>query len=212
MADNNGSNQTTEPNEARELGAAPRNPFIIEIISAVDIPMFESRSKSDPYIQAYVSAHVGKPDSQNRMVYQLQRVSAIVQTPRRLDCSSVVWNCYRDLNIKPTTESVLSIELYHKSKEMHKADSLLGKVDIRINELVDENPKTFLFTFVKVRCTRIEYVHLPLFFLSSVSICRFFALPLFFCSHPSTKRTPSSQSRFAERTSTASPPCSAPSS
>ena len=124
--------------------------------------MIEHRVKSDPYIQAYVAAHEGKLDYNNRMVFQLQRMSIVVQTPKRLDCTSAVWNCFRDLNIKPTTESVLTIELYHNNKEMTKGDAMLGKVDIPIKGLIDEEPNTFTFTSVRVSVYKLMFIVLGL--------------------------------------------------
>lgn len=123
------------------------NQFVIEFISATDIPLLENRSKCDPYIQAYISSHVGKMENGNRMKFQLERVSNLVQTPRRLDCTSVVWHSYRDFNVVPATESILTIELYHAGK----TDLLLGKIDIPTKNLVDESPTKYPLSAVKVR-------------------------------------------------------------
>lgn len=121
--------------------------FVIEFISATDIPLLENRSKCDPYLQAYISSHAGKMDSNRRMVFQLQRVSNLVQTPRRLDCTSVIWHSYREFNVTPSTESILSVELYHASK----TDLLLGKIDIPVKNLVSEDPMKYPLSVTKVR-------------------------------------------------------------
>jgi hypothetical protein len=128
------------------------NPFIIEFISATDIPCFDGKSKSDPFVQAYISQHVEKVDSLNRRVFTLQRVSNLVQTPRRLDCTSVTWHCYRDFNVKPSTEAILTVEVYHHNKDVQKGVQL-GKIDIPIGKLVDEEPQKFPLFVVKVGFT-----------------------------------------------------------
>lgn len=125
-------------------------PFILEFISATDIPLFDGKSKSDPFLQACISAHSEKLDSNNRRVFQLQRVSNLVQTPYRQDCTSVIWHCYRDFNVKPSTEAVLTVELYHRHKEVQKS-IMLGKLDIPVSKLVDEEPTKYPLYAVKVK-------------------------------------------------------------
>lgn len=125
-------------------GQQQLNRFVVEFISATDIPWFENRVKSDPSIQAYISTHVEKQDSNNRPVFHLQRAGNTITTPRRLDCTSVIWHCYRDFNTKPTAESILTIEIYHQGSH------LLGKVDIPTRVLSHENPMTFPFYTAKV--------------------------------------------------------------
>ncbi len=119
--------------------------YVIEFISATDIPWVENKVKSDPFIQAYISTHVERLDSFNVPVSKLERIGNTVTTPRRLDCSSVVWHCYRDFNTKPTAESILTVEIYHQSS------LLLGKVDIPTRVFSHENPMTFPFYTAKVR-------------------------------------------------------------
>lgn len=125
------------------------DPFIIEFISATDIPLYDGKSKSDPFIQAYISAHVEKLDALNRRVFSLQRVSNLVQTPRRLDCTAVTWHCYRDFNVKPSTEAILTVELYHHNKDAQKGVPL-GKIDIPVGKFVDDEPIKFPLYVVKV--------------------------------------------------------------
>lgn len=120
--------------------------FVIEFISATDIPLLENRTKCDPFLQACISTHVGKTENNKRMVFQLQRVSNLVQTPCRLDCTSVVWHCYREFNVTPSTESILTVELYHAGK----IELLLGKIDIPIKNLVSEDPVKYPISVTKV--------------------------------------------------------------
>lgn len=123
------------------------NRFVVEFISATDIPWFENRVKSDPSLQAYISTHVEKHDSNNRPQYYLERSGNTVTTPRRLDCTSVIWHCYRDFNTKPAPESILTIEIYHQGSH------LLGKIDIPTRVLSHENPMSFPFYLAKVTLT-----------------------------------------------------------
>jgi hypothetical protein len=128
------------------------DPFVIEFISATDIPLFDGKNRIDPFVQAYISSHVEKVDSLGRRIFSLQRISNLVQTPRRLDCTSVIWHCYRDFNVKPSTEALLSVELYHHNKDAQKGVPL-GKIDIPVSKLVDEEPAKFPLYVVKVGCT-----------------------------------------------------------
>jgi hypothetical protein len=156
------------------------DPFIIEFISATDIPCFDGKSKSDPFVQAYISQHVEKVDSLNRRVFTLQRVSNLVQTPRRLDCTSVTWHCFRDFNVKPSTEAILTVEVYHHNKDVQKGVQL-GKIDIPIGKLVDEEPQKFPLFVVKVGFST---------FLRHV--CSMFTFGLFSSRVPSKARTQTS--------------------
>ncbi len=122
--------------------------FIIKFIGAFDIPS-DYGSKSDPYVKAYISEHVVQFDQDNRKFFKLQRISNAVHTPKRLDCSSVIWNCYRDFKINPPMDSVLVIEIYNSTNDVSD-DKLLGKVDIPVKVFVDEAPKIFNFVSTKV--------------------------------------------------------------
>ena len=131
----------------------PHEYFILEIISAVDIPLIDKNTKSDPYIQAYMSSVIEKKDGVNRSIFQLQKVGSTVRTPYKTECSAAVWNCYRDLHATPMAESVLTVELYHHHKDTHnhKVDNILGKVDIPITVFVEEEAISFPFINFKVR-------------------------------------------------------------
>jgi hypothetical protein len=117
--------------------------FIIKFIGAFDIPSDFGGLKSDPFLQAYISEHVVQLDQENRKFFKLQRISNIVHTPKRLDCTSVIWNCYRDFKMNPPSESVLTIEMYDANDVTD--DKLLGKLDIPVKVFDDEAPKIFNF-------------------------------------------------------------------
>ena len=125
--------------------------FVIKFISACDIPPADFRSKCDPYIRAFISKHDdNEVDSEGRKVFRLKRISNFVYSPKRLDCKSAIWNCYRDFRIMPPEGSILTVELYHTTSDSTKPDNLLGKVDIPIASLNDETLKTFYLVNFKV--------------------------------------------------------------
>lgn len=126
--------------------------FVINFISACDIPAADFRSKCDPYLRAFISKHDdNEVDSEGRKVFRLKRISNYVCTPKKLDCKSAVWNCYRDFRLIPPEGSILTVEMYHTTSDSTKPDNLLGKVDIAIASLNDETSKTFYLVNFKVR-------------------------------------------------------------
>lgn len=134
---------SVEPDHENLQNKPAKASFVLEIINAIDIPYFD-KTKSDPYIQAFLVAPVeGDPE-------RLQRRGIVVTTPIRYDCSEVVWNSFRDLRVSPTPESILTIEIYHHHKDVHKSDFLLGKVDFPVRSLTDVNPITLPFVNFKV--------------------------------------------------------------
>ena len=133
---------------AESVKTSIKEPFIIEIIGAVDIPCQENKSKCDPYIQVVV----GCPNEGQLTLFQYQKIGSVVRTPVRNDCSSVVYNCFRDLNVKPSAECVLMVELFHHSKDPHKPDCLMGTVEIPLKIFRDEEPVTVPFVNFKVLC------------------------------------------------------------
>ena len=125
--------------------------FVVKFISATDIPPADFRSKCDPYIKSYISKHDDNEiDSEGRKVYRLKKASGNVYTPKRLDCKSAIWNCYRDFRMFPPEGAILTVELYHATSDSSKPDSLLGKIDIPIAQLIDETPKTFFLVNYRV--------------------------------------------------------------
>lgn len=121
--------------------------FIIKFIGACDIPS-DFGGKSDPFLQAYISEHVVHFDQENRKYFKLQRISNVITTPKRLDCSSVIWNCYRDFKINPPVDSVLIIDIYTSNDVAD--DRILGTVSIPVKVFSDEAPKIFNFVAGKV--------------------------------------------------------------
>lgn len=127
---------------------APAKPvkesFIVEIISAIDIPLLDNKGKSDPYIQAFLASPSDNDPE------RFQRIGLSVTTPTRYDCTEVVWNSFRDLHATPDADTVLTIEIYHHYKDVHKSDFLLGKVDVPILSITDEQAVTIPFINFKV--------------------------------------------------------------
>lgn len=131
----------------KQLNHEAKERFIIKFIGAYDIPL-DYGSKSDPFLCAYIQEHVVQYDADNRKFFKLQRISPVVQTPKRTDCANVIWNCYRDFKMTPPADSILTIEIYHGGD---LSDSkMLGKVDIPVKVFTDEAPKIFNFVSTKV--------------------------------------------------------------
>lgn len=126
-----------------------REHFILEFISAIDIPPIENKVKSDVYLQAFIGSF-SEGDMAGGRMFQVQRYGITVRTPIRYDCSAAVWNCFRDLGTNPPPDSVLTVELFHYYKDSHKNDCLLGKVDIPVRALVDGEAITFPLINFKV--------------------------------------------------------------
>ena len=128
------------------VASKPNNDtFILEIISATDIPLID-KGKSDPYVEAFLSVPIETDDEK-----KFQRVGTTVRTITRFDCTEVVWNCFRDLRTAPVEGAVLTLEIYHHYKDVHKSDFLLGKVDVALEAIVDERPITIMFVNFKVK-------------------------------------------------------------
>jgi len=126
------------------VASKPNNDtFILEIISATDIPLID-KGKSDPYVEAFLSVPIETDDEK-----KFQRVGTTVRTITRFDCTDVVWNCFRDLRTTPVEGAVLTLEIYHHYKDNHKSDFLLGKVDVALEAIVDERPITIMFVNFK---------------------------------------------------------------
>jgi hypothetical protein len=94
-------------------------------------------------MKAYISELV----VDNRDVVKRQRMSAIVQTPKRLDCTSVIWNCYRDFRYSPSPTASLNVEIFDSNGGTDvKPDTLLGScMDIPISRF--SGPELHLFNF-----------------------------------------------------------------
>ena len=140
------ANQRQSESENSAASSPPaRSPYILEFVNVTDIPYIDNKVKSDPYLQAFIGFPVGDGDN-----IRYQKAGSTVRTPVRFDCTSVVWNCFRDMNVNPIQGSILSIELYHHHRDTHKSDHLLGTVDIPLSGLADEEPVTFPMINFKV--------------------------------------------------------------
>lgn len=136
---------TTISNKVPVYSDGSQRRFIIKFIAAYYIPSFDFTSKSDPYLKAFIS----EPSMGYEEKKKLHRVSPIVETPKRFDCNSVIWNCYRDMQCYPKhAEAVLTVEIFSfNGGTDQNPDTFLGKVDIPIaTELCTETVKEFKFT------------------------------------------------------------------
>ena len=149
------------------MSAKPvKESFILEIISATDIPLFDNKGKSDPYVEAFMSIPIEGDEER-----KFQKVGTRVKTITRFDCTEVVWNCFRDLRTSPREGAVLTLEIYHHFKDVHKSDFLLGKVDVAIEAIIDERPVTMPCVNFKVNTSPLNSTRYSL----SDSFCeRFF--------------------------------------
>ena len=135
--------------------------FIIEFISANDIPLFDSKSRSSPYITAYISSSIVRinslkesndniqgiklpnigvvvgvnrtsvssshslpSSSSSSPSRQIGQIGCLIQTPKRIDCTTAVWNCYRDFHIQPPLDSLLTVELHHYQHQFRSSTTL----------------------------------------------------------------------------------------
>lgn len=115
--------------------------FIIEFIRADGIPLIDKASKCNPYFVAYLSSRVSN--------CSFERI-ATVRSPTRSDCSTAIWNCFRDFNVMPDAEAILTVEIYHHQVEIHKTDVQLGKVDVSVQSLADGEIKVLELMNFKV--------------------------------------------------------------
>jgi hypothetical protein len=142
----------------------PLERFVIKFVSATDIPAStDFRPKVDPFLRAQIFVHQSYQLNNEQVMFKLQPISGIVCTPRRVDCNSAVWNCYRDFHIRPPEDAVLRVECVHGGAD---SDVILGKVDIPIVSLRDEELKTIYFVPTKVSCS-VQFLLLFSFFTLS---------------------------------------------
>lgn len=134
---------TTPP--AAAVSSRIKENFILEIIKAVDIPFVDNKGKSDPYVAAFLSLPTKGEDD-----IKFLKVGTTVRTRTRFDSTEVVWNCFRNLRTTPPEGAMLTLEIYHQYKDVHKADFLLGKVDVAVEAIPDERPVTIPFVNFKV--------------------------------------------------------------
>ena len=137
--------------------------FVLNFISATDVPTLDFQlTNSDLYLKAYISIPSLQPDGST----QTNRISDTVQTPRRTNCTTTIWNCYRDLRYDPPPDSLLTIELYDCNREKIEKDPI-GSANIPIDIFSDDFPHSFLFVFHKV----IDYtslIHFTYYFLYNI--------------------------------------------
>lgn len=107
--------------------------FIIEFISVNDIPMLDGKARSNPYINAYLTSYSNRNVSQDSGDIKKTSNSGVlpeligcsVQTPKRYDCTTAIWNCYRDFRVRPSIDSsILTVELLHYQHQFRSSTSL----------------------------------------------------------------------------------------
>ena len=123
--------------------------FVINFISATDIPAADFMSNCEPYLKAYIckESYITGEDGNQQLQYI--RLSDVVQTPRKTNCTTAIWNSYRDFHLNPPSDSFLMIELYDINREKIDKDPI-GSVAISVEIFTDELPHNFLFNFNKV--------------------------------------------------------------
>ena len=135
--------------------------FVLNFISATDIPTLDFQlTNSDLYLKAYISIPSIQPDGSTLT----NRISDTVQTPRRTNCTTTIWNCYRDLRYDPPPDSLLTIELYDCNREKIEKDPI-GSANIPIDIFSDDFPHSFLFIFHKVALLLLLTMHKLLYIL-----------------------------------------------
>lgn len=126
--------------------------YVVKFISAEDIPAAEYRTRSDPYIRAYLA--VTSLDSNSN--YELQKISPIVSTCKKIDATNVTWNSFRDFRVTPPSDAVLVIELLHALSDPNKPDPVLGVTNIPISTIENGEAKTFFLSNPKVSQIRLN--------------------------------------------------------
>jgi hypothetical protein len=111
--------------------------FVVEFISAKDVPSADVGSESDPYIVAYFVPKVNKPKP--------RQLSRKVQTLYRLDDPNPIFHSYHNFRVEPPPDSYLRVEIY--DRDVLNSDDLIGIAEIPVGSLSREDPQTFHFNF-----------------------------------------------------------------
>eukprot|EP01031_Cornospumella_fuschlensis_P040167 gene40167-48948_t len=154
------------PGSNRERGnsAVEQGSFVLKFINTLDIPPPEHKSKPSPYLRAYIAMQIVELGDDQEQHVHLKRISDVVCTPTKIDVHNVTWNSFRDLRIKPPSDSRLIVEVFHQTHDPAKPDNLLGKAEIALSRL-DAEPLTVSL----VTPPRIDRQKFPHF---SVTLCR----------------------------------------
>jgi len=100
--------------------------FVIEFISVSDIPpLNDGKTKVNAFLSAYLSSPSTKLDVDGRHIPGLEQVGPTVYTPKRFDCTSAVFNCYRNFYTQPVHDSILTVELLHYHSSSSSSSSSL---------------------------------------------------------------------------------------
>ncbi len=154
-----------------------RSRVIINFLSCQDVPLTSSQTSGDflsalsdsfVYLRACVTKNVGTKEKPS-----FERLSTLVATPTKCNCSTAVWNSYRDFYVSIPQDDLtllpnapdsneddniasylanscyLSIEIV--SQNGTKDGDIIGSVHIRLGKFADESLKTFPLFHHKVR-------------------------------------------------------------
>jgi hypothetical protein len=141
--------------------------YVIKFISAEDIPTTEYRAKSDPYLRAHISVTQLSVDPiTNQENFELKQLSPFIITPKKLDSTSVTWNCYRDFRVNPPSDAMLTVDILHSNYDTSKPDLVLGSTHIPLKMIENGEMNTLYFSSQRVSQFR-SFINLfySLFFL-----------------------------------------------
>lgn len=140
-------------NEDNDQTSCSRGRFIINFVSAENIPTcdnFIATNSCDPYLKAYLCTQEttsnGSTEEDNA---QYTRISEIVVTPKRSNCTNPIWNTYRDFHKDPPAGSFLRVELFDANREKVDKDPL-ATITVDTEYFADELPKNLLFMVIPV--------------------------------------------------------------
>jgi len=102
--------------------------FVVEIISATNVPKADTFSESDPFVKLWVNTNSGEPKGNRE------------QTLHRRDAANPVWNAYRDMHCSVEHHDKLHVEIW--DYDFVKQNEQLAHLDILISD-IHADPRTF---------------------------------------------------------------------
>jgi hypothetical protein len=134
-----------DPFEELDTVTLEKGRFIVEIIEATDVPRCDMFSESDPFVEVYIFY---KAHNKTKGI----RISQNSVSPIKVDTNNPVWHYHTNLSIIPPPGSYLKINLYDSDFDDNavlKSKTLLGHVEIPVEELSTEKELICPFTFNK---------------------------------------------------------------